>query len=66
MSKYYPVYEVTMFVLKHAFLVPVGLMLLFAVIGLWKMFVKAGEKGWKALIPGLIFYLLFKVKSLFM
>ena len=46
MSKYYPVYEVTMFVLKHAFLVPVGLMLLFAVIGLWKMFVMAVEKGW--------------------
>ncbi|SCY10287.1 hypothetical protein SAMN02910370_01324 [Lachnospiraceae bacterium XPB1003] len=61
MSKYYPVDEVTMFVLNHAFLVPVGLVLLFAVIGLWKMFVKAGEKGWKALIPGLNIYLLFKI-----
>lgn len=30
-------------------------------IGLWKMFVKAGEAGWKALIPFYNVYILFKL-----
>lgn len=30
-------------------------------IGLWKMFTKAGEAGWKALIPFYNMYILFKI-----
>ncbi len=31
------------------------------IIGLWKMFTKAGEAGWKALIPVYNFYILMKI-----
>lgn len=31
------------------------------VIGLWKIFVKAGEKGWKAIIPVYNAYIMFKI-----
>ena len=32
-----------------------------AIIGFWKMFEKAGEPGWKALIPIYNLYILFKI-----
>ena len=32
-----------------------------SIIALWKIFVKAGEKGWKALIPFYNVYILFKI-----
>lgn len=35
--------------------------LVFYVIGLWKIFEKTGEKGWKALIPVYNWYLLFQL-----
>ena len=31
------------------------------IVGLWKVFEKAGEEGWKALIPFYNFYILFKI-----
>lgn len=31
------------------------------IVGLWKIFEKAGEEGWKALIPFYNFYILFKI-----
>lgn len=34
------------------------------VIGLWRVFEKAGEEGWKALIPVYNFYILFKISGL--
>lgn len=34
------------------------------VIGLWKVFEKAGEEGWKALIPFYNFYILFKISGM--
>ncbi len=33
----------------------------FAVAGLWKIFEKAGEKGWKAIVPFLNFYVWLKI-----
>lgn len=33
------------------------------VIGLWKVFEKAGEEGWKALIPFYNLYILFKISN---
>ena len=44
--------------------VTIVIALIFAVIGiigLWKVFVKAGEKGWKAIIPIYNAYILFKI-----
>ena len=32
-----------------------------AIIAMWKIFVKAGEKGWKAIIPIYDVYILFKI-----
>ena len=34
------------------------------VIAMWKIFTKAGEKGWKAIIPIYNFVILFKISSL--
>lgn len=34
------------------------------VIGLWKVFEKAGEDGWKALVPIYNFYILFKISGI--
>ena len=34
---------------------------LLLVIAMWKIFVKAGEAGWKSLIPIVDFYYLFKI-----
>ena len=33
------------------------------IIGLWKIFTKAGEKGWKSLIPIYNVYILFKISG---
>ena len=35
--------------------------LIVGIVGLWKVFEKAGEKGWKALIPIYSGYILFKI-----
>lgn len=32
-------------------LLPLGLFLLLMIVSIWKVFVKAGEAGWKCLIP---------------
>ena len=37
------------------------IMYVFVAVGLWKMFEKAGEPGWKAIIPVYNFYVLFKL-----
>jgi hypothetical protein len=34
---------------------------LLTIIGVWKMFTKAGEKGWKSIIPFYNTYILFKI-----
>ena len=34
-----------------------------SIIGLWKIFTKAGEKGWKAIIPIYSSYILFKISG---
>ncbi|MCR5209134.1 MAG: DUF5684 domain-containing protein [Lachnospiraceae bacterium] len=47
--------------MKYMYFFPFVLQLFVAVIGLWKMFAKAGEKGWKALVPGLNLYVIFKI-----
>lgn len=40
----------------------VGLIVaVFMIICMWKLFVKAGEKGWKCIIPFYNFYILFKI-----
>ncbi|MBR0403236.1 hypothetical protein IJI55_01660 [Candidatus Saccharibacteria bacterium] len=35
------------------------------IIGWWKMFEKAGEKGWKALIPIYDYYIAYKIAGMF-
>lgn len=35
--------------------------LVLSIIAMWKIFTKAGEKGWKAIIPIYNFYILFKI-----
>ena len=37
------------------------LIFILEVIGMWKIFDKAGEKGWKAIIPIYNLYILFKI-----
>ena len=37
------------------------LIFIIEIIGLWKIFDKAGEKGWKAIIPIYNLYILFKI-----
>lgn len=37
---------------------------IFLIIGLWQVFAKAGEEGWKALIPFYNFYILFKISDM--
>lgn len=41
-------------------LIPIVVCIL-SVIALWRIFEKAGEKGWKALVPGYNMYILFKI-----
>ncbi len=38
--------------------------LVFMLIGWWKLFQKAGEEGWKSLIPGYNTYILIKIAGL--
>ena len=38
-----------------------AVILAFAIIALWKLFQKAGQKGWKILIPGYNIYTMYKI-----
>lgn len=44
-----------------AYAVLILVLVVLEIVGLWKMFAKAGEAGWKSLIPIYNVYILFKI-----
>ena len=45
-------------------LLVVSVILIIQIIGMWKVFVKAGEKGWKAIIPFYNIAILYKISGM--
>ena len=58
-------------IIEYLKTVPIGVQLVYcliaialgvlAIVAMWKVFVKAGEKGWKSLVPFYNLYILFKI-----
>jgi signal peptidase I len=44
-----------------AYIIFILLTIISTIIGLWKIFEKTGESGWKAIIPGYNFYIWLKI-----
>ncbi len=48
-------------IFSPAYLTFVSILLLYYIFVMWKIFVKAGEPGWAAIIPFYNYYILFKI-----
>lgn len=43
--------NVTLYLIGAVFVIVLVIMMVFAIVGTWQIYTKAGEKGWKSLIP---------------